>query len=211
MSERLRNEKGIAMIMVVIAMVVIIGFAALAVDFGNAAVRKSRLQNACDAAALAGAQALTDTDAAKDIAKKIFEKNIQSNMNNATIEDPDISFPDVGTIKNHKIVVSAHEDFPTYFAGIFGMDQMAVNTKAAAIFGSPDRLPGLRPFGIDENAWTSYTALAGGGTMPITLELDSGDGISGNYYLVTLDKTGKDEVNDIFRHVNPVPKLYMTR
>ena len=193
MRDKTNNEKGIAMIMVVIAMVVIIGFAALAVDFGNAATRKSRLQNACDAAALAGAQALTDKDEAEDIAVAIFNKNIQNNINNASMGEPEISFAE----DNQKIIVSAHEEFDTYFAGIFGMHKMGVNTDAAAVKGPLAKAgEGLRPFGIDIETWNNYEDLMDEDTLDVVLELGPGDGTQGNYQLIDLDSSGKDGVNE---------------
>jgi hypothetical protein len=195
MNDKIKNEKGVVMIFVVVAMVAIIGMAALAIDFGNAAVRKSRLQNACDSAALAGAQALTDTHEAGLIAKDIFRKNIQENMNNASITDPTISFAE----GDRKIIVEAHEDFDTYFAGIFGMNKMAVNTDAAAVRGPVAGISGLRPFGIDVETWNNYEPLTSWGALDITLELGPGTGTSGNYNLITLDSTGAAEVEDNIR------------
>lgn len=52
------EEKGSVMIMVVLALVVLIGFTGLVIDGGSLYLTKSRLQNAADAAALAGAQSL---------------------------------------------------------------------------------------------------------------------------------------------------------
>ena len=54
----LGEEKGSVMIMVVIALFVLVGFTGLVIDGGSAYLTKSRLQNAADAAALAGAQGL---------------------------------------------------------------------------------------------------------------------------------------------------------
>ncbi len=194
MRDKTNNEKGIAMIMVVIAMVVIIGFAALAVDFGNAATRKSRLQNACDAAALAGAQALTDIDEAADIAENIFKKNIKSNINNAEIWVPEISFPDVGTVKNHKIRVSSNEEFETILLRILGKSKMTVSAYAAAVNGPIGGASGLRPFGIDIHTWENYELYADDESHEITLEYGPGDGDQGNYALMDLDGEGKTGV-----------------
>ena len=53
-----RNESGAVAIITAILMVVFLGFLALAVDIGHLAAVKNELQNAADAAALAGARAL---------------------------------------------------------------------------------------------------------------------------------------------------------
>lgn len=62
------EEKGSVMVMVVIALIVLIGFTGLVIDGGSAYLTKSRLQNAADAAALAGAQSLPDGGTAANIA-----------------------------------------------------------------------------------------------------------------------------------------------
>lgn len=61
-----RNEKGSVIVLVTIALVVILGFTALVIDGGRVYLGKSDLQNAADAAALAGAQDLpSDVNAKK--------------------------------------------------------------------------------------------------------------------------------------------------
>lgn len=62
------EEKGSVMIMVVLALVVLIGFTGLVIDGGQAYMTKSRLQNAADAAALAGAQSLPTAGTAANAA-----------------------------------------------------------------------------------------------------------------------------------------------
>ena len=116
----------------------------------------------------------------------------QDNINNESIGDPDISFAE----ENRKIIVDAHEEFDTYFMGIFGIKNMEVNTDAAAVRGPVSGLSGLRPFGIDVDTWNDYESLTEGGTLPVTLELGPGDGTQGNYNLVDLDSSGKDGVNE---------------
>jgi len=56
-----RNQRGAALILVVIGMAAILGVAGLALDTGHAMLNKTRLQNAVDAAALAAAKTLDQT------------------------------------------------------------------------------------------------------------------------------------------------------
>ncbi len=51
----IKNEKGSIIVLVAISMTVLLGFSALAVDYGSMTNQRSLLQNAADAAALAGA------------------------------------------------------------------------------------------------------------------------------------------------------------
>ncbi|HKL10375.1 MAG TPA: pilus assembly protein TadG-related protein [Clostridia bacterium] len=195
MKDKINNEKGIAMVMVVIAMVVIIGFAALAVDFGNATVRKSRLQNACDAAALAGAQKWAmdskskedDDGGAGETAEDIFEVNIDSNIPNAYAWSDDFTGSETGITANvvfdnsaGTISVYAKERMDTFFAGIFGMNQMEVNTKAVALIGTAAAgVDNLMPFGIEEAEFDLYESIILRTDKPST---------PGNFHLVDFDK-----------------------
>ena len=70
-----RNEDGQAMVMVALMMVVLLGFAALAIDGGRLYIAKSKMQNAADAAALAGAQDLPNASTAINTAVDFAEDN----------------------------------------------------------------------------------------------------------------------------------------
>ena len=54
-SAKLKSEKGVTPVYVALLLVVFIGMAALAIDIGYNSVVRNQLQNAADAAALAGA------------------------------------------------------------------------------------------------------------------------------------------------------------
>ena len=69
------EEKGSVMVMVVIGLIVLLGFAGLVIDGGSLYMTKSRLQNAADAAALAGAQSLPDGGTAANIAVTYAGRN----------------------------------------------------------------------------------------------------------------------------------------
>jgi Flp pilus assembly protein TadG len=56
-----REQRGAALILVVVGMVAILGIAGLALDSGHVMLNKTRLQNAADAAALAAAKVLDQT------------------------------------------------------------------------------------------------------------------------------------------------------
>ena len=53
-SAKFKNEKGVTLVYVAILLVVFLGIAALAIDIGYHRVVRNQLQNAADAAALAG-------------------------------------------------------------------------------------------------------------------------------------------------------------
>lgn len=143
MRKYFQNEKGFAMIFIAVALVVLLGFTALAIDIGLLVSRKSTLQKACDAAALAGAQELpADTSSADTIARQYMMNNGATNQTNLNI-----SFEE----SNNKIIVNAQEQVQFLFAKVLGISQGQVNVKAAALIGSVNTIfagSGLRPFAV---------------------------------------------------------------
>lgn len=78
------RQSGIAMVLVVVALTALLLMAGLALDFGHAALNKSRLQNATDAAALSAAKALDQTRStltATTVAVAAFKNNANGSGN----------------------------------------------------------------------------------------------------------------------------------
>src|SRR5262245_65744440 len=69
------SERGQSMVLTVIFMVVLLGFAALVVDVGSWYRAHRAAQSQADASALAGAQALPDTSQASALANQYAAKN----------------------------------------------------------------------------------------------------------------------------------------
>lgn len=89
-----RHESGAVAVLVAVLLVVLLGFAALAIDVGHAMLVRGQMQNAADAAAHAGAVKRAGSGSfqdAKDAAKQI------SAANGFTITDDDISIPPGGS------------------------------------------------------------------------------------------------------------------
>ena len=106
---RLRKEEsGQSLVMVVLLLSVLLSFSALIVDVGLLYAEKAKLQNAADAAALAGAQFLPD----KTLAEKFVETYANSN-GVLTSDISGISYPGTGT---KKIKVDVVGQVPYIFA-----------------------------------------------------------------------------------------------
>lgn len=71
-----RNRKGITLVYIALIMVALCAITGLAVDIGYMYVAKGQLQNAADAAALAGASRLPDTSDARNEAVAFAAKNL---------------------------------------------------------------------------------------------------------------------------------------
>jgi len=131
-SSRARRSGSVA-ILVALAMTALFGFCAIAVDYGMSVATKNRLQRACDAAALAGAQALPNT------ALALY--NAQQTAGQNTVTSPVITWPN--GVKQIKVSATQQLDF--FFAGAIGTPTGTVSASAVAsripIAGVPKAVP----------------------------------------------------------------------
>ena len=79
-----RRERGQILPIVALALVVMLGISAFAIDVGYAYYAKRQLQSATDAAALAGAQDLPSISTAKATAATYASANVPANLATAT-------------------------------------------------------------------------------------------------------------------------------
>lgn len=166
----LRNDRGSIVVIVAGALIMLLGFTALVTDIGMMVYRKSKLQNACDAAALAGAQELPgNTTEAENVAR-------QYAVNNG-ITNPTITFDE----DDPKIIVRAKEEVTFFFARALGINKGDVSAQAAAIVAPINKVySGLRPFGVVDDVFTY--------NQQVTLKSGSQDGQSGNFGALRLDE-----------------------
>ena len=80
MRQRSRSERGQAFALMIIALIALLGTAALVMDVGFAWYAKRQVQASADAAALAGAQQLPDVSSATTIAQDYATKNTPTNL-----------------------------------------------------------------------------------------------------------------------------------
>ena len=86
-----RGHKGATLVFVAIAMVMLLGFAALAVDLGYLYVVRGELQNAADSGALAGAQVLyndmgTEVNEDADRVARVYVESNYSEREEVTVD-----------------------------------------------------------------------------------------------------------------------------
>jgi hypothetical protein len=119
-----KYEKGQVLVLVAILMVGLLGMAALIVDFGATALERRELQNAADAAALAGASMLPNCSKAVytaiDYAVKngVPQENVSCNPTNINIQD------------RIEVVVTSNVVYT--FAQVLGFMDVDVNARAVA-------------------------------------------------------------------------------
>jgi Flp pilus assembly protein TadG len=130
---RIQNdESGIALVWMSLFLMVLLGFAALAVDIGHGYLVAQREQNAADAAALAGTIYLpADLNAAQTAATSVASANGFTNGSNGVTVSA-VQFTQVSQLK-----VTITQDVPTWFGRAIGFKSMHVVRSAVADYRPP--------------------------------------------------------------------------
>jgi hypothetical protein len=135
---RLRKQRGQAMVLTVLFSTGMLGMAALVLDLGSWMRAQRDLQAIADAAALAGAQALPDTGAANALAVEFTNKNTNLAVSRQ------VTFPAADTIR-----VRIQRDAPGVFARLFSIDAVNVEADASARSQNPSEARWAAPIGVD--------------------------------------------------------------
>jgi len=127
----IKDEEGSVTILVALMMTVLMGFAALSVDIGMLYNQKREVQNAADAAALAGAMSLPNTGIAKSIAISVAEKNL---LQNSSLETLTTSISPIAPYNgtSTEIEVTIKRKVKTIFAQVLGIADSEVSGRAVA-------------------------------------------------------------------------------
>ena len=130
-SQDWRDEHGQTLVLVTISMMLLLTMVGMVLDVGMALENRRQLQNAVDAAALAGAQALPDTAAAATQATLYF------NLNAPTMGAPllTIEFPPG---HSEQIRVEGSSEYRYAFLSLFGPSSTTVSASALAGAQSTD-------------------------------------------------------------------------
>lgn len=173
-----RDQRGTVAILFGASIFAITGLTALAVDFARAYNEKSVLQQATDAAALAGA-ALHDGDTEQRIAVATAHFMVNYNSKTGSTATPLVQ------VSGSRVTVSATATLPTAFARVIGFDTLEVPSESEADVAqsspmnacllalNPSAASGIRLVGdarlVAPNCWvwsnsTLSESISGGGT-----------------------------------------------
>ncbi len=151
-SEQVRQERGVTLIIVAVAMTALFGFLALAIDLGMLYVAHDDAQRAADAAALAGASAFLDssaTAAAAPARQRALEYALRNTFQNRPIDSSDVAITVIQD--SGKVGVYIHRDsVRTLFAGVLGIRTVPIAAFAAAQAVSAAAAKCLKPFAIPD-------------------------------------------------------------
>jgi len=135
----LRDESGQAMVLVAVALVALLGAAALTVDVGYAYFTQRSLQASADASALAGAQGLPNTAAATSLANQYSGsaggKNVRANLPGVvtTVSTKCVTAGVCTTPNAVSVKETAHLN--TFFGRVLGINVFDVSAHATACSG----------------------------------------------------------------------------
>jgi Flp pilus assembly protein TadG len=149
------DERGYSLVTVTLLLPVLAVFLALVLDIGYGYVQRWEMQNAADAAALAGTRALFLGEDAEQAAADYAMRNGAKDVT-VTVD------PDAKTVR-----VEAKTNFPTFVASILGYDTLAAENPATGVHGAVSRMTnGVYPIAVDWQDFAegeSYDIYAGGG------------------------------------------------
>lgn len=129
--------------LITVALVVVIGMAALAVDVGDLWTTRRRMQSAADAAAMAGVDAISVGETGSSIADAARDASAQNGFTNGSttttstspvsvaVYNPPQSGLYSGLSTAVQVIVSQPQ--PTYFMRVLGWKQVPVSTTATAL------------------------------------------------------------------------------
>lgn len=208
-----RQRKGAILVLFAITFPFLMAFSAIAIDLGTVYVQRVHLQNAADAAALAGAYQLGDSsdDPAVTSAVSYTQKNSPSDV---TVTSSDSTIPteeqQINLYSNIKresadstIEVQLRERVPLYFFRYFGMDNMPIAVTATAKY-----IPGSTGAfdGIFDYALVAGSSKTGNGYNESSIYFNNGGGLNIDGDVLTNGKITMD--NDRYATLLNGKKLY---
>lgn len=170
---RLKDERGAVSILVALLMVMLLGFAAIAVDVSAAYAKKQRLQNGVDAAALSVAQdcATGVCGTPQVTAQSLVAANLAGSV--ATVLAPTFSS------NPNRVTVSGSTVNNDVFAPVLGITTTTVNATATVGWGQPVGGTAVLPLAF---SWCAFKIQTGGGlpsgTTARTIYFSKTDGTS---------------------------------
>jgi hypothetical protein len=167
--------------MVAALAVVLLAFAAVAVDAGAFYSERRQMQTGADAAALAGVQ-----DLPNDPTSAVAVAEAYASVNSPAASDLTFTVGQTFVANDTITAELLDPDMGLFFARFLGRDTTRVDARAVAIIGSPTTYgSGLMPFGVIADGTTQapygYTP---GGTIPLVV--DNGSQSQGNWHYVDL-------------------------
>lgn len=173
------SEQGQSIVIIAVLMFVLIGISALVLDGGLGYANRRQAQNGADAGALAGADVLCGGGSEADARATAKDYVVQNG--GLLPADSDIVFTD------GDITVTANVTHPTFFAGIFGSEDIVASADATAGCFVPCSLTGILPV-----AWACQPPAGGSISDTCAVEYGTMDSPGPLYIIMDSEKTSGD-------------------
>ena len=177
-----REEFGQGLVLGTLALVVILGFTAVAVDVGLFLHERRELQNAADAAVLAGVQELPNSPADAEARAQEWAVNNGVDIGGGELESVEIT---TTYVSNDTVRVRVQRDVPFIFARVLGFTSDTMHATAVARVGSPTIATGALPWAL-RKSYKEWAEAAGYG-QPVVLMESAGGGASGAFGALCFD------------------------
>ena len=134
----LRDTRGNTLILVAVSLLPLLAMVGSGIDMGRGYLAQSRLQQACDAAALAGRRVMSGgklDDTVRTEAEKFFRFNFPTGIegDDGTAAFQAMGFkPVIGSAANSTVTVTAETTLPTTVMKIFGFDTLPLSVNCFA-------------------------------------------------------------------------------
>lgn len=151
------DERGQVLVQVALTLIVLLISVGLAIDIGNAYGERRQMQNAADAAALAGARELCLGNSATVANAKAREYLLLNEVLAGHIQVGDIQV--IGNV----VDVTARVTTDTFLVGLIGINTIDVTADAEAACGAATAACGLWPIAFSQSAWQEDVYAAGVG------------------------------------------------
>ncbi|HEX3235419.1 MAG TPA: Tad domain-containing protein [Gemmatimonadales bacterium] len=165
-----RDRRGVALVIMAVMIIMTLGMAALAIDYGMIKSSQTEAQRAVDASALAGASAFQISDPAVDKnalaitrAKEFARKHT---VHNVLITDPEVDVHPDATVDTVG-VVWARSGLRLWFANIFGSSTMGITAHATAQASESGNANCLKPVALPD-MWNNVNNVTSANSGPGT-------------------------------------------
>jgi Flp pilus assembly protein TadG len=145
-----RGESGQAAVLLTLVLMSLLGVAGFVIDYGNWEVNRHQVQDAADAAALAGASGIpAGSGTANSLAAAEYAKNGGASDSVAVAQTTDLQ-------ANDSVTVTASRQAPTSFTSIFGIHSVTVSASARATVESFTQInagTNVMPWGVLQSSY----------------------------------------------------------
>ncbi len=188
----IKNNKGSAIIFPALAMTVIVGFAALVTDVGLLYFNRTKLSNAADAAALAGASELLNNVNNVETVARDYAVN-RNGLNSDEIKNVEI-FDNATSVR-----VTTGRKVHFAFARVLGLDSSMVRASSAAKTAPVSSAKDIVPLTVPDDAYENYEE-----GEKVTLKVgdwEEGEIGEGNFNALALgDSQGANYFRDLVKY-----------